>query len=159
MWSVKINCVADPIWTLRIRHSQGNIKESARASICFTIRFIETDERHFKCIRWWLEFKPWLSLLEKIWIEIIWNDSVLPVIRLHTGKHSKQSGSSLLPPSPCRWSQNGPHDESPGMRQRACYQMTHRCAECIQTVYVKCQCVKPASRRRFLWNSSLWQLF
>lgn len=44
------------------------------------------------------------------------HNSISPVIRLYTGKHSKQSGSSLLPLSPCKWSQSDPRDEYPGKR-------------------------------------------
>lgn len=40
-----------------------------------------------------------------------------PVTRRCTGRHSKQSGSSLLPLSPCKWSQSDPRDEYPGNKR------------------------------------------
>lgn len=39
-----------------------------------------------------------------------------PVIHRYTGKHSKRSGSSLLPLFPCKWSQSDPRDEYPGKK-------------------------------------------
>lgn len=89
--------------------------------------------------------------------------SLSPATRPCTGRRSKQSGSCLPPPSPCRWSQSGPHDEYPGeggvkkFRIHSEYGKKNKKYPKGNNLGEK-ECFIPVNSRRFLGNSSLWPL-